>query len=80
MEDRVPARSVGPVQLNDPLEEAPDHPQTVPLGVLGHSGAVGDRGRAGEPDLVVLDSSRRTLAMLSSPQGSGVFRECPHLS
>ena len=35
VQDRVPAGRVGPVPLDEPLEEDADHPQPVPLGVLG---------------------------------------------
>src|SRR5579863_7187488 len=56
MEDRVPARSLRPVPFDDPLEEDPDHPQTVPLSVLGHGGAVRS-GLDYKPELVVLDVS-----------------------
>ena len=45
---------VGPVPLDEALEEDPDHPQPLALGVLGQ-GRAGAAGLGGEPHLVVLD-------------------------
>jgi hypothetical protein len=54
VQDRVPSGCVGPVPLDEPLEEDPDHPQSVPLGVLRKHRCLGS-GLGGEPHLVVLD-------------------------
>ena len=54
VQDRVPARRVGPVPFDEPLEEDADHPQPVPLGVLGQQ-LVFVAGLGSEPHLVVLD-------------------------
>jgi hypothetical protein len=54
VQDRVPSRSVGPVPFDEPLQEDPDHPQPVPLGVLGQQLAA-LAGLGSEPHLVVLD-------------------------
>src|ERR687897_662149 len=54
VQDRVPSRGVRPVPFDEPLEKDPDHPQPVPLGVLGEQLAL-LAGLGGEPHLVVLD-------------------------
>jgi hypothetical protein len=54
VQDRVPSRGVGPVPFDEPLEEDADHPQPVPLGVLGQQLAL-LAGLGGEPHFVVLD-------------------------
>jgi len=45
---------LGPVPLDEALEEDPDHPQSLALGVLGH-GAAPHAGLGSQPHLVVLD-------------------------
>jgi hypothetical protein len=54
VQDRVAAGCVGPVPLDEPLEEDPDHPEPLALSVLGQGRAAGS-GLGGEPHLVVLD-------------------------
>jgi len=55
VQDRVAAGRVGPVPLDEPLEEDPDHPQPLSLGVLRQRQPGGAAGLGGEPHLVVLD-------------------------
>src|SRR5437588_766063 len=55
-DDRVAHRSVGPVPLDDPLEEHSEHAQPLPLGVGSHGGASSDAGLDNEPELEVLDA------------------------
>jgi hypothetical protein len=54
MQDRVAAVGVGPVPLDEPLQEDTDHAQPLPLGVLRQRRALG-AGLGREPHLVVLD-------------------------
>ncbi len=54
VEKRVHRRDVGPVPLDDALEEDPDHPQPMTLGVLAQMSITGP-GLDGQPHLVVLD-------------------------
>lgn len=54
VQDRVAAGSVGPVPLDQPLEEDADRSEPMPLGVLGEQLAL-LAGLGGEPHLVVLD-------------------------
>jgi hypothetical protein len=50
VQDRVPSGRVGPVPFDEPLEEDADHPQPVPLGVLGEEVALLARpGRRATP-------------------------------
>ena len=46
VQDRVAARGVGPVPLDEPLQEDPDHPQPLALGVLGQRRALCSPGWA----------------------------------
>ncbi len=53
-DDRVARRRVRPVPLDDPLEERPQRPQTLAVGVCREPGAGLVPGLGGEPHLVVL--------------------------
>jgi hypothetical protein len=53
-QDRVARRGVGPVPLDDPLEEHPQGAQPLPLSVLRQRPAV-NTATTGEVDLEVLD-------------------------
>ena len=53
-DDRVAGWRVGPVPLDDPLEERPDGADPLPVR-LGRDHLAGGPGLDGEPDLVVLD-------------------------
>jgi len=54
VEDRVAMVGLRPVPLDEALEEDPDHPQPLTLGVLGQ-GRTGAARLGGQPHLVVLD-------------------------
>ena len=74
VEDRVPSVGLGPVPLDEALEEDPDHPQPLALGVLGQGRALA-AGLGGEPHLVVLDvgpgdvGHRRHVGLGHQPPG-----------
>jgi hypothetical protein len=53
-EDRVAGRGIGPVPLDDPLEERAQGPQPLPVSVRRQGAAFG-AGLAGQPHLVILD-------------------------
>jgi hypothetical protein len=53
-DDGVAHRGVGPVPLDDPLEEDAQHPQSLPLGVGGQRLPF-DAAALGQRDLEVLD-------------------------
>ena len=53
-DDRVAGRRVGPVPLDDPLEERPQRPQPLPVRLLRDRLAA-RAGLGGQPDLEVLD-------------------------
>jgi hypothetical protein len=74
VQDRVPAGRVGPVPLDEPLEEDPDHPQPLPLGVLRQRRRL-RAGLGSEPHLEVLEVSaldlgdRPDIAVRDQPAG-----------
>ena len=65
VQDRVAGRGVGPVPLDEPLEEDPDHAEPLTAAVLRQALAL-VAGLGGEPHLVVLDvaTSRSTATMV----------------